>query len=66
MNEVKQLLGLRNNKVKVLSIEEQDKGKEKVQVITLKGITKKVKCPICDKYTKSVHDELKPIKIKYK
>lgn len=65
MNEVKELLGLRNNKVKVLSVEEKQEGKEKVQIITLKGMVNKIRCPICNKYTKSVHDELKPIKIKY-
>ena len=65
MNEVKELTGLRNNKVKVLSVEEKQEGKEKVQIITLKGMANKIRCPICNKYTKSVHDELKPIKIKY-
>ena len=65
MKEIKELLGLKNNKVKVLSVEEQQEGKEKVQIITLKWTANKVKCPICLKYTKSVHDELKPIKIKY-
>ena len=65
MKEIKELLGLKNNKVKVLSVEEHQDGNEKVQIITLKGITNKVKCPICLKYTKSVHDKLKPIKIKY-
>ena len=65
MKAVKELLGLNNKKVKVLSVEEKEEGKEKVQVITLKGTTNKVKCPICLKYTSSVHDKLKPIKIKY-
>lgn len=65
MKEIKELLGLKNNKVKVLMVEEQQEGKEKVQIITLKGTTNKVKCPMCLKYTKSVHDKLKPIKIKY-
>ena len=29
MKEIKELLGLKNNKVKVLSVEEQQEGKEK-------------------------------------
>ena len=65
MKEVQELLGLKRNKVKVIKIEEINELNEKVQVITLVGITKKVKCPICLKYTSSVHDKLKPIRIKY-
>ena len=65
MNEVKELLGLKKNKVKVIKIEEQVESNEKVQVITLVGTAPKIKCPICLKYTSSVHDKLKPIKIKY-
>ena len=65
MKEVKELLGLRNNKVRVIKVEEIKEFNEKVQVVTLIGTTKKVKCPTCSKYTSSVHDKLKPIKIKY-
>ena len=65
MKEVQGLLGLKRNKVKVIKVEEINESNEKVQVITLIGITKKVKCPICLKYTSSIHDKLKPIKIKY-
>ena len=28
-------------------------------------VMKKVKCPICKKYTYNIHDKLKPMKIKY-
>ena len=65
MKEVQELLGLKRNKVKVIKVEEIKELNEKVQVITLIGITKKVKCPICLKYTSSVHDKLRPIRIKY-
>ena len=44
MNEVKELLGLKNNKVKVIKVEEIVELNEKVQVVTLIGTTKKVKC----------------------
>ena len=65
MKEVQELLGLKRNKVKVIKVEEINELNEKVQIITLVGITKKVKCPICLKYTSSVHDKLRPIRIKY-
>ena len=65
MNEVKELLGLKKNKVKVIMVEELTELIETVQVITLVGTTTKIKCPMCSKYTSSVHDKLKPIKIKY-
>lgn len=65
MNEVKELLGLKNNKVKVIKVEEIVESDEKLQVDTLVGIVRKVKCPVCLKYTSSIHDKLKPIKIKY-
>ena len=65
MNEIKELLGLREKKVKILSVEEKQEREESVQIIILKGTINKIKCPICLKYTSSVHDKLKPIKIKY-
>jgi len=65
LKEVQELLGLKRNKVKVIKVEEINELNEKVQIITLVGITKKVKCPICLKYTSSVHDKLRPIRIKY-
>jgi len=65
LKEVQELLGLKRNKVKVIKVEEINELNEKVQVITLDGIIKKVKCPICLKYTSSVHDKLRPIRIKY-
>ena len=58
MTEVKELLWLKRNKVKIIIIEEQLERSEKVQVITLVGTTNKVKCLICLKYTSSVHDKL--------
>lgn len=65
MKEVKELLGLTDQKVKVLSVTEEIINNKKVKVITMIGTVNKVKCPICLKYTSSVHDKLKPMKIKY-
>lgn len=35
------------------------------KIIYIKILTKKVRCPLCNKFTNKVHDTLKPIKIKY-
>lgn len=65
MNEVKELMGLAEHNVKVLEISDEIINKENVRVITIIGKTTRVKCPICLKYTSSVHDKLKPMQIKY-
>ena len=65
MKEVKELLGLKRYKVKVIKVEEQIEQGEKIKVISLVGTVNKVKCPICLKYTSSIHDKLKPMTIKY-
>lgn len=65
MKEVKELIGLKGTNVKILSIEEKVENHEKIKIISLQGTVSKIKCPKCDRYTKSVHDRLKPIKIKY-
>lgn len=65
MNEVKELLGLKECKIKIIKVSEQLVNKEKIKVITIIGTVKKVKCPICKKYTSNVHDKLRPMRIKY-
>ena len=65
MNEVKKLLGLDDKNIKILSIEEEKIKDKKVKIVNAITTIKKVKCPICNKYTKSVHDYLKPINSKY-
>ena len=65
MNEVKELLGLKELNVKILKVSEQVVNIEKIKVITIIGTIKKVKCPICKKYTYNIHDKLKPMRIKY-
>ena len=65
MNEVKKILGLDEKNIKILSIEEEKIKDKKVKIVNAITTIKKVKCPICNKYTKSVHDYLKPINSKY-
>ena len=65
MNEVKKILGLDDKNIKILSIEEEKIKDKKVKIVNAITTIKKVKCPICNKYTKSVHDYLKPINSKY-
>lgn len=65
MKEVKELLGFKNNKVKVINILEIKEKNKTLQEITLIGTVKKVKCPKCNKYTSSIHDRLKPVSIKF-
>ena len=50
---------------KVIKIEEGNDGKIKAKYIYVETTKNKCKCPKCDKYTKSVHDKLKPITLKY-
>lgn len=65
MNEIKELVGLKDYKIKILKVTEIVLNNEKIKVITIVGTTKKVKCPICKKYTSNIHDKLKPMRIKY-
>lgn len=51
--------------MRIVKVEEINDSNESVQIVTIVGTIKKVKCPICLKYTTSIHDKLKPIKIKY-
>lgn len=65
MNEVKELIGLSNKNIKVTDVKEVIKNKQIIKEITIVGNVKKVKCPVCNKYTSSIHDYLKPMSIKY-
>ena len=64
MKEVKELMGLGKN-YEVERIEEIKENNLIYKNIYIRKITKKERCPICNNYTKSIHDKLKPIKIKY-
>ena len=64
MKEVKELMGL-SKEYKVEKVLEEKISNITYKNIYVKKITKKERCPICNCFTKSVHDKLKPIKIKY-
>lgn len=64
MKELELLLGLGKG-YKILKIEEVMEKKKEVKYIHIEKITNKEKCPKCGKFTKSIHDRLKPIKLKY-
>jgi len=62
--EVKELLGL-GKEYKVVRIENEIENSKTVKLIYVECTKKKEKCPKCGKYTDSIHDRLKPSKIKY-
>ena len=64
MDELRKIMGLYGS-YKVTKVEDKADGKSTAKFIYLECISKKCKCPKCDKYTKSVHDRLKPIMLKY-
>ena len=49
------LLGLNRKEVKIMNVKEE-KGIIRVELTSRK---KKVKCPMCEHFTKSIHDKLK-------
>ena len=65
MNEVKKLLGLEDKNMKILYVEEEKAKGKTIKIVNVISTNEKVKCPICNKYTRSVHDYLKPINSKY-
>lgn len=50
---------------KVIKIEERKEGKVIAKFTYVETTSKKCRCPKCGKHTKSVHDKLKPITLKY-
>jgi len=64
MKDVKDLMGLGKD-YKVLRVEEVKENKQICKYVYVEKTTKKEKCPICNGYTKSIHDILKPMKLKY-
>ena len=64
MNELRKIMGL-DEGYKVIKTEERNEGKVTAKFIYIETTSKKCKCPKCGKYTKSVHDKLKPITLKY-
>ena len=64
MKEVKELLGL-GREYEIEKIEKEMVNKIENKYIYVKKNSKKERCPYCNQYTKSIHDRLKPMKIKY-
>lgn len=64
MNELRKIMGL-DEGYKVIKTEERKEGKVIAKFIYVETTSKKCKCPKCGKHTKSVHDKLNPITLKY-
>lgn len=64
LNELRKIMGL-DEGYKVIKVEKKKKGKAVAKYIYVEPIVKKYKCPKCGKYTKSIHDKLKQIVLKY-
>lgn len=64
MYELRKIMGL-DGSYKVTKVEDKEDGKSTAKFIYLECISKKCKCPSCGKYTKSVHDRLKLIMLRY-
>lgn len=60
VDELRKIMGLGSG-YKVVKIEEENDGKVKAKYIYIETNSSKYKCPKCGKYTKSIHDRLKPI-----
>ena len=63
--DVLKLLELETNKYKIVKMSNEIIKNQKIKIILIKCITKKYRCPICNKFTSSIHDTLKPIKLKH-
>ena len=63
MYEIEKLLKL--EQYKIIKIEEREEKRKMIKVIYVESKNKKEKCPFCGEYTKSIHDKLKPIELKY-
>ncbi len=56
------LVGLNSKEIRILDVTQRRNG---LIEVSLENRKKKVRCPICNKFTSSVHDKLKPIKSIY-
>ena len=63
-SDVKNMLSLEAH-IEVLEIQKKKEGKVNVNYITVKSSKNKVRCPICNQFTSTIHDYLKPSKILY-
>ena len=53
------------NDYKIIKQEERKEDKKIMKIIYVESNKKKEICPICNEYTRSIHDKLKPIELKY-
>lgn len=63
MKDLEKILNLKD--YKIMSIEDVERDKKKIKIISIISKKNKQKCPICNEYTSSIHDVLKPIELKY-
>lgn len=63
MKNIEKILDLEN--YKLIKIDERNENNKMIKIIEIETKNKKQKCPICGEYTNSIHDKLKPIKLKY-
>ena len=63
MSELEKILRLDN--YKIIKIEERSEKNRMIKIIYVESKNKKEKCPVCCEYTRSIHDRLKPIEVKY-
>ena len=56
------LVGLNSKEIKILNVNQRSNGLIEVEIENRK---KKVRCPVCNKFTSSVHGRLKPIRCIY-
>ena len=64
MKELEKLLELGND-YKIEGYNEMKENNKRIKLIYVTCKKNKDKCPCCGRYTKSVHDKLKPIRVKY-
>lgn len=65
MKEVKELLNIKDNDISIVSVKKEIRNGKSINIITLKSTKKKYRCPDCNKYTSSVNDTLKPVRLKH-
>lgn len=63
MQKLEKILKIEN--YKIIKVEDRNEKKKMIKIIYVESKNKKQKCPICEEYTKSIHDKLKPIELKY-
>ncbi len=63
-NEIKLLLNIKDKNIKVINVTELFVRNITYKVISIKCDKNKYRCPLCNEYTSSVHDKLKPIRLK--